>query len=150
MRNSPIKLTLILIFGVVIFWLLYPIVLRCFFSKWPEAGVFGDSFGALNTLFTGLAFAVVFGSLRAQAAAIEEDRAEIARLRDLQKGTLDAAKLQADALLKSARLQALVGRIEAYTSQINLTANHDTKDRMRREQHTLLGVLDEELRSQGH
>ena len=29
-------------------------------------GTFGDSFGALNALFTGLAFALVFASLRAQ------------------------------------------------------------------------------------
>ncbi|MBY0446745.1 MAG: hypothetical protein K2Q15_16240 [Burkholderiales bacterium] len=64
MQNNKTVYFIAAIFGVIIVWLLYPIALllalKCGLidkSTWESAGVFGDAFGALNTLFSGLALA---------------------------------------------------------------------------------------------
>ncbi len=48
---------LLTIFGVILLWILTIIVLPMFFPDISERGQFGDSFGAINALFSGLAFA---------------------------------------------------------------------------------------------
>jgi len=55
----------------LISWGLYlPVVGHHFDWQWDKSGQFGDSFGALNTLFTGCAFVVVLATLIQQSAQI--------------------------------------------------------------------------------
>lgn len=53
-------------------------------SKLAVLGTFGDSFGALNTLFSGLAFAAISLSLYLQAQEIKETRKEVAAQQEQQ------------------------------------------------------------------
>ena len=55
---------LVAILLILVLWMLYPLALlfaiKCGLldeATWKNAGVFGDSFGALNTLFAGMALA---------------------------------------------------------------------------------------------
>lgn len=52
---------------------------------------YGDAFGALNTLFSGLAFALLVVTLWLQMYELRQNRAEIKR-------TADSQKIQADAM----------------------------------------------------
>lgn len=60
-----------------IIWVIYLISVRVFFCTWQNAGVFGDTFGALSSLFSILAFSGVLFSLfqdrkeRSKSARIE-------------------------------------------------------------------------------
>lgn len=49
--------------GVLLIWIASPFVMKWFFSTWAERGVVGDSFGAVNALFSGMAFAGVVVAL---------------------------------------------------------------------------------------
>jgi len=70
-KNSIIKWCLL----VFIVWAAYWIVVRCSFNgDIGKSGQFGDTFGALNTLFTGLAFVVVLATLIQQSQQIQETK----------------------------------------------------------------------------
>lgn len=57
-------------------------------------GQFGDSFGALNTLFSGLAFAVLIVTLLLQRHEMEEQRREFRRNRDIAERQETALRRQ--------------------------------------------------------
>ncbi len=70
-KNSIIKWCLL----VFIVWAAYWIVIRCSFNgDIGKSGQFGDTFGALNTLLTGLAFVVVLDTLIQQSQEIQETK----------------------------------------------------------------------------
>lgn len=51
------NLNLLIFGGVIVLYLLNGLVVGCAFSAWSDRGTFGDMFGAVNALFSGLAFA---------------------------------------------------------------------------------------------
>lgn len=60
-------------------------------SKFSEAGVFGDSFGALNALFSGLAFAGLLTAIVLQRRELQATLDELRKSVDHQKELADAA-----------------------------------------------------------
>jgi len=99
-KNSPVKTSSkILWFGlpaIIIVWAIYGIVkLDKPVEKW---GVFGDKFGALNTLFTGLAFVALIATLwheREKSADAEVDHQKLlAAMAEQTRATIHNAKLQ--------------------------------------------------------
>ena len=52
----------------------YPIIVIVLFRDMGTRGQFGDMFGAVNALFSGLAFAIIFSSLEVQRRQIQEQR----------------------------------------------------------------------------
>jgi hypothetical protein len=113
---------------------------------------FGETFGALNTLFTGWAFIVVLATLILQAKQIKETQRNLEEEHQLQQRTAQLVAEQAQALVLQARLNALTARIEAYHVQIHhaeVRSDFDLAQRLTQERHTLLKRLDEVLRSHG-
>ncbi|MFQ2750206.1 putative phage abortive infection protein [Aeromonas caviae] len=73
-----------LIFLVMILWTFYPLwsyLYKSIFynSKLLDIGIFGDSYGALNTLFSGLAFTGIIVSIYFQSQELAETRRDINR-----------------------------------------------------------------------
>ena len=75
--------TLPRLFGlVIVVWLIAPLGIGYFLPGWPERGQFGDLFGAVNALFSGLAFAGLYWALRLQREQLELQRTELALQRE--------------------------------------------------------------------
>lgn len=112
-RNGEIRIlnTALYIFLVVtLIWLLVYIVLLFY----PiSSASFGDSFGGLNTLFSGLAFAGVIVAILLQQKELKESRKELAK--------------QAENQVLSARLQALSALSEFYQSTPNISSKEDAR-----------------------
>lgn len=112
MRNIIIFLILIvvvIILQVVSGYLIYQNV-----EGWPERGTFGDMFGAVNTLFSGLAFAGIIYAiflqhkeLSLQRRELELTREELKRSAEAQEKSERALSDQANALLQTAKLNSL-------------------------------------------
>lgn len=64
----------LLVFGI---WSASALGLYLFASDFSKSGTFGDSFGVLNTLFSGLAFAGIIVSIKMQNDEMREQRKEI-------------------------------------------------------------------------
>lgn len=80
----------LLILIIVLFWIGYPFILYFIDHFWPTLqlvnkigtyGTFGDTYGALNTLFSGLAFGLLIISLFMQREELQEQRKELAAQR---------------------------------------------------------------------
>ena len=91
--------------GFLVFWI---------FDKWEERASFGDMFGAIGVLFSGLAFAGVIYAILLQRRELELQRRELAMTREeLERSAVAQEKSEAalveqsQALLTTARLTSL-------------------------------------------
>ena len=87
-----------LIFGTIIFWLF----------GWQGQGLFGDTFGALNTLFSGLAMGFLI-------VAIMMQREELALQREQLSRTVEVQEDSAESLAKQVVMLQLTARVNAYS-----------------------------------
>jgi len=100
-------------FGIFVFWLIYLFIIKSVLPQPSDRGLFGDSFGALNTLFTGLAFMVLIFTILIQRKELNLQRKELKLQRkatqdfaEAQRGSEEALNRQADNLKQSALLSA--------------------------------------------
>jgi hypothetical protein len=92
---------------------------------WPTRGQFGDVFGAVNALFSGLAFAgliyAVFlqrEELSLQRKELELTRQELQRSAHAEEQSEIALRAQAEAAALSARLNTTGALLEHYRSEL--------------------------------
>lgn len=93
--------------GVVGTQVLFGVLLWCFFPTPQDRGLFGDSFGVANTLFSGLALAGIIIALFMQREELELQREELRATREELKHQREALELQASALQRQADLSYL-------------------------------------------
>ncbi|TVT83440.1 hypothetical protein [Acinetobacter colistiniresistens] len=102
--------------AIVLIWFLFPWALS-YLAKWfewniqnpedPNFGTFGDTYGALNTLFSGLAFATLIitlilqrKELQLQRKAVQDQQIEIQKSNDIAEHQVLITEQQADLLEK--------------------------------------------------
>ena len=94
-------------------WMIVFIVLASWIASWallhgdPDRGTFGDMFGAINALYSGLAFAGVVYAIVLQRQELELQRQELALTREELAGTRSAQESQAKTLATTAELSVL-------------------------------------------
>ena len=82
--------------------------MQCYFPDLTKRGIVGDSFGVINSLFSGLAFAGAIYTillqrkeLGYQREELTQNRQEIARAADAQEKSEEALRNQSDILQKT-------------------------------------------------
>ena len=110
----------------IIFWLLSWALITSQLGNPEKPGPFGDMFGAVNSLFSGLAFAGVIVAILMQLEELKIQRKEITRSRYAQEGQvkalLMAAQLDATiALLPDENSATLVNELQGYDPEMNLS-----------------------------
>ena len=86
--------------GIIFLWGMSIIVLCRFFPSISVRGQFGDSFGAVNALFAGLAFAGVIFAIILQKKELELQRQELKETRDEIRGQKEQLQAQDQTLQK--------------------------------------------------
>jgi hypothetical protein len=86
------------------------------FSGWSERGTFGDMFGAVNTLFSGLAFAGVIYAIFLQSQELELQRKELELTRTELSKSAAAQQEQAKLMLHTAKINAVSSMLDTYTT----------------------------------
>ncbi len=76
-ETNYLKIFLLITFGFLIVSLIFPFAVNHFFSDWSKSGTFGDTFGASNALFSGLALAGVIVTILVQKKELENQRLEL-------------------------------------------------------------------------
>lgn len=115
---APIVVLVWLVGGFVVWWL----------NVDPETrGQFGDMFGAVNALFTGLAFAGLLVTLRTQQHQLELQRTELALQRDelkLQREEMKGsrAELANQVATQKAMVRAAVAQVAVAAAQAKIEA----------------------------
>lgn len=108
-----------LIIFVIFIWMIYPFLLIFTLGTktWADLGTFGDTYGALNTLFSGLAFAVLILSLFLQRKELEAQRIELEAQRHEIKESNAIAEAQRKITEQQATLieqQLLDSKVQAF------------------------------------
>ncbi|MCM3632950.1 hypothetical protein [Paenibacillus camelliae] len=128
---------------VLVVWISYIFIMRFFFKSDTDknsAGTFGDMFGALNTLFTGLAFVGVVISLLQQNKALEQQNKSLIKQQqalDQQKTVLE----QQQEALNIQKNELELYKNELHKNNIQLT-EHSVHMRLQRIENTIFNLLD--------
>lgn len=111
-RWSPL---LLLFVGVLVVWALawYLLVQSAHLPSWGERGTFGDMFGAVNALFSGLAFGGVIFAILMQRRELELQRHELELTKNELTRSADAQQQTASLLAEQVRLAALTATLTA-------------------------------------
>ncbi len=91
---------------------IYGAVIRMVFGPWESGGLFGDSFGAVNSLFSGLALTGILIALFLQRSELRYHREELMLTREAQETTSMALHQQVEVAQLAARLNALTTVLE--------------------------------------
>lgn len=121
-NNDPInqfKILIIMFIAVISIWLLSGIIIYFYTSNWSDRGTIGDMFGAVNALFSGLAFAALIYTIILQREDIKMNRAEIESNREELKKSVIAQQNSQQALQEQALQTHLTAKINAISTVIN-------------------------------
>ncbi|MGY6650355.1 hypothetical protein [Wenyingzhuangia sp. IMCC45574] len=124
--NSSKKGLLVkLIVLVILVWAISTILISYFLPNWADRGSFGDSFGALNALFSALAFAVLIYTIVLQQDEIKENRREIelnrkelSKSSKLQQKSQEVLMQQVEQTHLTAKMNAMRILVDYYNNQI--------------------------------
>jgi hypothetical protein len=122
------------------------------FAKPDQRGQFGDMFGAVNSLFSALAFAGVIYTillqrqeLALQREELEQTRAELARAASAQEAATGNLAQQAAALEATALLNALAALVEHYRLRFERVPGLPAKEKAAAKEAGYAAALEEEL-----
>jgi len=104
---------------VIIIWLLSGIGIYYFTTNWSDRGTIGDMFGAVNALFSGLAFAALIYTIILQREEIQSNRSEIKLNRKELKRSVTAQDSSQQALKEQVIQTHLTAKINAMSTIIN-------------------------------
>jgi flagellar biosynthesis component FlhA len=102
-----------LIVLVVIIWSSSTLLILLGLDNWSDRGTFGDLFGAVNALFSGLAFAGLIYTIVLQKQDLELQRNEIALNRAELKKTAKAQQHSEKALIQQVEQMKLASKLNA-------------------------------------
>lgn len=135
-KEEPFKPLVIL--GIVIFiiWIISFIAIFFSIDNWNDRASFGDLFGGINALFSGLALAGIIYTiflqrkeLNLQRLELIETRKELHRSAEAQEKSEQALANQADSLKKSSQLTALTILYEYYRQEVKAWDSMHTQTR---------------------
>ncbi len=136
---------------VFLIWSVSGLIIYLMSDNWGDRGTMGDMFGAVNALFSGLAFAALLFTLQLQRDEIKLNRAEIALSRNelsksvkAQQESQEALKQQVAQTHLTAQLNAMNTVINYYNSQIESSkSSQETIDKARAKRRLIIQKIDD-------
>ncbi len=129
-HKESLKNPYFLLIIILALWIISGVIIYFSFDQMNERGTFGDMFGAVNALFSGLAFGGIIYTIYLQRTELilqrkelEMTREELTRSASAQENSEKALAQQVKSMELTAKLNALNSLLEYY---INLTASHQT------------------------
>lgn len=118
--NPSNKKTLFtLLFLIVFAWAISGVIIYYAASNWSDRGTIGDMFGAVNALFSGLAFVGLIYTIIMQREEIKMNLQEIEMNRKELKKSASAQIKSQEALKEQVRQTHLTAKINAISTVIN-------------------------------
>lgn len=149
--NKQYKVLAVLSSIIFLAWVLSGIITYYAASNWSDRGTIGDMFGAVNSLFSGLAFAALIYTIIMQREEIKMNREEIVLNRkELKKATTaqlhsqEALKEQVKQTHLTAKINAMSTVINYYNSQVSNPHNApELIDKAKQKRRNLIQKMDE-------
>jgi len=106
----------LLLTGVVAAQIAYGLVTHKLIPNWQTSGTFGDTFGAINSLFSGLAFAALIYTIVLQSRELTLQREELALTREQLTESAKSQRDQAIYMLLATQISAAISKQEIYAN----------------------------------
>lgn len=104
---------ILLAIAIFIFQCAVGVAMLLFIPDWTQRGTFGDMFGAVNALFSGLAFAGIIYTITLQRQELSLQREELALTRNELARTAVAQEKSELALAAQAQVATVSARLSA-------------------------------------
>lgn len=104
---------------VLVVWIVSAMLIIWQIDNWSDRGTFGDLFGAVNALFSGLAFAGLIYTIVLQKRELALQRSEIAQNRVELKKTATSQKHAEKALFEQVEQMKISAKLNALNTIIN-------------------------------
>ncbi len=148
--KSNNRILSIIILGIIFFWFISGVLTIYFIDNWSDRGTFGDLFGAINSLFSGLALAglvySIYGSrqeIELQRAEIELNRRELIKSRKTQEKSEKALEDQVEQMRISSKLNGLNTLITYYSGVIaNPNKTEEVREKAAERRRELIKEID--------
>lgn len=85
--KNYLQLFIIISISLIICSLIYPFLVNNYFNDWTKSGTFGDTFGALNAIFSALTFSGLIITLLIQREELSNQKTELVLQRQEMKDT---------------------------------------------------------------
>lgn len=105
--------------GLFILSIVFPFGVNAVFSNWAKSGTFGDTFGALNAFFSGLALAGVIVTILIQRTELENQRIELSLQRDEMQETRKEFLLNRATTLVYSQLDRFEQALSEFTIKVD-------------------------------
>lgn len=131
--NRAVFLSLAIIVFLLLWWCI-PVAIAHYFGNYTYAGAFGDIFGTVNALFSGLALFAVVGTLFLQLQELKSEREHRHRLEEDERTSIETAA-------NTAKLQAVTSLASHYYRMMedaNANGNDDFASECRDETQTCI------------
>jgi len=115
-RTSPWQIGFLILAIAVVLWVGYGLVVPRLFMDWQKSSQFGDMFGGIGALFSGLALSGVVVAILMQKEELELQRDELRRSVAAQTSSSESLGKQIDVMQLSAQLNALSALLAFYAS----------------------------------
>ena len=149
--NSNNKILSYIIIGIVLIWALSGVLTMIYLDEWSDRGTFGDLFGAINSLFSGLALAgliySIYGSrqeIQLQREEIELNRKELIKSRKTQEKSEKSLEAQVAQMRIASKLSVINTLITYYSGVIsNPEKPEDIREKAREQRRALIKEIDD-------
>ena len=118
-KNKYNKLLIGLVLLVVFIWGVSAILILFYLDNWSDRGTFGDLFGAVNALFSGLAFVGLIYTILLQRKDLQFQKNEIALNRNELKKSAKAQEKSEEALHEQVNQMKITSKLNALNTIIN-------------------------------
>ena len=150
-ENSKNTILIKLILLVVLIWGVSAVLIMFFLSEWSDRGTFGDLFGAVNALFSALAFAVLIYTIILQREEIKQNREEIVLNRKeleksgkIQRKSQEVLVRQVEQTHLSAKMNAMRTLVDYYNNQIlNPKSTQETIEKSKQKRKQIIVQIDQ-------
>jgi hypothetical protein len=116
-KDAPVPLWLLVLI-VVVLWALSAVAISWWYGTPAERSQVGDMFGAVNALFSGLAFAILIYTMWLQKTELGLQRAELRQTRSELRRTANAQEKAQRAAEASSRMAAWVELQKLWTDPV--------------------------------
>jgi len=131
-ENDKLNGLFVLVFIVIIIWISSIFIIPNFLLELNKRALLGDSFGTINSLFSGLAFAGIIYTillqrkeLALQRQELKETRLELERSATAQEKSERQQRRQSENLKITAKLNALSTLVSYYSNVESKSKNFD-------------------------
>lgn len=113
---SKFKLLIVLFISVIMLQLVYAFIVFLCFKELSDRGLFGDMFGGITALFSGLAFAGMIYAIVLQSIELSLQREELKLTREEMKASREEQARSANAQTELVEKQLLTARIQGMSA----------------------------------